>query len=425
MTGMLDDISSRQHELLHSKGTDGHVLLQENSRLPRMSHHHVLPSVDRPVQNVCPLQAMRWFQMRGAVIHTLHFQEATPFCNDKTPYHFSCTQGACMLILPQLPNLQHLKISSGHGFMIPERNLEVMELLPRLKSLELRVFSDGSWNVDTLTPLMHLRSLTFLNLEIMSMNEPLWISTALTYLSHLVDLRLTCADDKISEESHNQLMEVVSKLTSLRTLKLASMVEAMPAQLGALVQLTAFILCGLYIDGPQFAIPSSFSLCSNLQLLELENFPDASDGAWREVCRSLLLLPRLSDLGVCCVGLSEVQPCSWSLPSGLTALGLGECGVGSIPDALRFLSRLQMLNVIDIDYARDHKVELTSLPRGPYLHHLQMLDLNAPKLGAGPEALADAVNLRYIRVARWNANPLWTHRVLEGLLPQGCLIDFC
>ncbi len=325
-------------------------------------------------------------------------------------------QGASMLLLPQLPKLQHLTINDDYGFMTPERHLHVMECLPQLKSLSLSVSSDGTWSPATLDPLTHLRSLTRLDLCISQMIGSLEISPLLTCLTQLHDLRLDCSWKDLCEISPDHLMSTVSKLTTLETLTLVGLVDCVPPQLGALAQLTQFNLRELGSNSPEFAIPPSFSLCTNLQHLSFSYCGNASNEGWQHACSLLSLLPCMKDLAISELGLSGVHPSSWSLPSELTSLALDYCGMSTVPAAICDLTNLQQLSILDSDEAR---VELTALPKGPYLYNLQRLEINRPKLGAGPEALAHAVNLQFLEVnCKQDTNPLWIPTTLRRLVPE-------
>ena len=168
----------------------------------------------------------------------------------------------------------------------------------------------------------------------------------------------------------------------------------------------------LNLEDPDFAIPPSFGLCAKLKEVAL-TVTDVCDEVWQHVCRSLLLLPRLDALSFRCVKVSAVQPSSWALPSRLTSLELIDCAMGMIPAGICCLQHLQHLNV------EDDEVQLASLPRGPYLQNLLRLEMNVPK--AGPEALADAVHLKHLRIYR-HLGLLWTTHAFQELVPDGCKI---
>ncbi len=121
--------------------------------------------------------------------------------------------------------------------------------------------------------------------------------------------------------------------------------------------------------------------------------------------------------------LSEVQPSSWSLPLGLTSFVLQDCSVRTFPAAVCTLPQLQDLRISDSRYFHGTGTEITAFPAGPYLHHLQTLEVNLPKLGH--EALAHATKLQEIViVGEVDANPFWTCNALESPLPKGCEVIF-
>ncbi len=332
-----------------------------------------------------------------------------------------------MLFLPQLhSNLQRLSLWGGLNLMTPERHLYALELLPQLTDLTLNLASDGNWTQDTLEPLKELAGMTSLDVTISMMMGPLLVSPSLTQLSKLQNLCLTCSsaddDEHYDQESQEHLMGTISQLTCLRSLDLREMVETVPAELGALVQLTSFDLRSRN-HRPPFVIPPSFSQCTKLCHLHLAHLPKASDETWQHVCKALLLMPGLNSLHIHFADLSEVQPCSWSLPSALTSLRLDDCRMSTIPAAVCALERLQELWT----GAPWRPVKLTCLPQGAYLRRLQTLIMDLPSPGAGPEALGDAKHLRSLQVhgsmCAPHHNPLWTHEALHHLVPESCSIS--
>ncbi len=363
---------------------------------------------------------MRWLQSRGAAIRSLHVVSHIPSGNRTA---LQSLQAACMLLLPQVPNLRELRISDHLGFMVPERHLHVVECLPQLKSLILDVRSDGTWDEATLQPLSYLNSLTYLFLGISKLQAPLWTSPSLTHLTQLQVLRLNSWEPGYGEARTDHLMETVSKLTTLRLLALDGMVNCVPAQMGALAQLTQLDLGNLGLDRPVFTIPPSLSLCSNLEALSFWGCPAASDETWQHACRLLHSLPCMTDLAISALDLSGVRPSSWSLPSELTYLSLEDCGISTMPAAICDLAKMQELTMSDT--GREDQVQLAALPTGPYLYNLEALQINSPKLGAGPEALAHAVKLQYLEVyGKEDANPLWIPSTLRNMVPEGCSICF-
>ena len=331
-----------------------------------------------------------------------------------------------MLLLPQLPNLRHLSVSGGHAFMTPERHLHALQLLPNLQSLTLSVASDGNWNEHTLEPLRHLRALTSLSLTILYMFGPLLVSPALAQLTQLQALRLECQSDEgrqgVANDDicHDRLMRTVSKLTGLEALVLEDMVDRIPAELERLVHLTQLGLSILSFDDPDLAILPTFGMCTKLKHIRLSELDNASDEAWRLVCRALQLLPQLETLDVSYVDLSEVQPSSWALPLSLRSLTLSDCSMRTIPGAVCCLLHLQHLC---LTRSPGWNVQLESFSKGPYLFSLQYLEISEPKSGAGPEALTDAMHLRSLTLTfRQNVQSLWTSSALQPLLPKGCAI---
>ena len=333
-------------------------------------------------------------------------------------------RGACMLILPQLPNLQCLTIYGyGQGFMTPERHLHVLELLLQLKNLNLHLESDGTWHEDTLEPLTHIRVLTALELAIAGMTEPLCISPKLSQLTQLQELCLECVDSLYDRQSQEHLMNTISKLTLLQYLQLESMLETMPPQMGSLAQLTQLNLLNCRHSAMKLSMPPSCSPRTNLQSLLLQNLASASDKAWQHVCSWLVLLPQMTEFAIFAADLSRVQPSSWSLPSGLTRFTLEECRMSIIPAAVCCLPRLQHLLMSDDEECDE--AQLMGLPVGPYLRNLQTLDIDGPQLGVLPGPLALVLNLQTLTIdSEVEANPAWMPSVLESLVPQGCKIFY-
>ena len=363
------------------------------------------------------MQVMRWLQLRGAAIR--HFHVWTPDCSRTSlNNNHRHLQGASMLLLAQLPNLQLLSVTGGHEFMLLERHLHAIELMPNLQHLDLDVPSDGTWSESTLEPLRHMSGLTTLSLRI-EMSDPLLISPSLAALTQLQDLHLHCGSLQYKTDQ-DHLMQTVSKLTELRSLVLDGMVESIPVELERLPCLTYLELCSLNLTDPYFAIPPSFGMCTKLRHICLSYLEDASDEVWHHICRSLLLLPQLHALDDDNVDLPHVQPSSWVLPSSLTSLNIIKCRMSMLPAAICCLPQLKRLSIQDSDQA----VQLTGLPRGPYLHNLLALDIIGTKDGVGPEALTDAVHLQALRVqSRQNLGPLWTRSALRRLVPAGCRMN--
>ena len=332
---------------------------------------------------------MRWLQSRGAATCSLSVCSHSAPGNHKA---LQSLQAASMVLLPQLPNLQDLCIYDSRGFMVPERHLHVVECLQQLKSLSLFVVSDDTWDQATLEPFTNLSSLTSLCLVIQKLKGPLWTSPLLTHLTRLRELRLQCWGAGHGKTSPDHLMETVSKLTTLETLVLIGILDYMPAQLGALSQLTQIDIGNVGFGRPVFAIPPDFSLCINLQRLHLSECPDASDKSWKQACTLLHLLACMTDLAIRALDLSKVRTSSWLLPSELTSLELEGCGISTMPATICNLAKLRHLTMSDP--GREDQLKLTALPTGPYLYNLESLDINGLKLGAGPEALAHAVKLR-------------------------------
>ena len=303
--------------------------------------------------------------------------------------------------------------------MIPECHLQAIELLPNLEHLHLLVPSDGTWSESTLDPLKYMKALTSLSLNIREIRGPLLLSPSLAQLTQLEDLNLESQNAFYDETSQAQFMQTVGKLTRLETLGLENMVESIPAELERLSCLTYLELSGLDFDDPHFAISPSFGMCTKLRHVCLSWFLHAINKAWLLLCRSLLLLPQLDTLDIRKVDLSGVQPSSWVLPLRLTELNLMGCRMSMFPAALCCLPHLAHLIVRDADQG----MQLASLPRGPYLHNLQRLDINRPDSGAKPEALRDAVHLENLLIqSKQYPGPFWTESALQQLIPTGCTI---
>ena len=359
------------------------------------------------------LQVARWLRCRGTAIRRLDIW--TPDCYETQGWRH--LQDASMLMLPQLPNLQHLSVSGGREFMIPERHLYALELLPSLQQFIFCVQLDGDWSESRLEPLGHLKALTSLRLTIRDMIGPLLISPALTQLQ---ELHLCCDGGSCDATSQAHLMQTVSKLMSLQSLALDNMVESPPAELERLVHLTYLELSSLGLEDPLLAASPAFGLCTKLEHVSLSYVGNASDSSWQHFCKSLQVLPRLDSLHITDTDLGEVHPYSWALPPNLTTLTLFDCSISVIPAAICCLSNLQQLCLTDS--AIDD--ELARLPKEPYLRSLLSLNINEPEPGAGPEALTDAPCLQNLTVLiRKTAQPLWTAAVLQHLVPEDCMVS--
>ena len=280
---------------------------------------------------------MRWLQTRGAAIRALNLwtPDYSDICARKKWRHL---RDASMMLLPQLPNLQTLCVAGGHEFMVPERHLHAIELLPNLQHLDLSLTSDGTWSESTLEPLKHMTALITLNLSICQMRGPLLVSPFLAQLTQLRELRLDCGPRGFdSEINQAHLMQTVSKLRGLRTLALDGMVESVPAGLERLAYLKTLELRRLDLEDSSFAIPSSFRLCTKLRHICLSLLDNASDEMWQLLCSVMLLLPDLLALNLSNMDLSEVHPSSWALSSSLTSLDLNECSISMLPAAVSCL----------------------------------------------------------------------------------------
>ena len=285
---------------------------------------------------------MRWLQLRGTSIR--HLKISTPDGPEYSDTSHTAgrqhLQDVSMLVLPDLPNLQHLSVFGGVDFMPPELQLQAITLSPHLQSLSLYLQSGGSWDEATLEPLKHLRALSSLSLEICEMKGPLLVSPSLAELTQLEDLLLGCVSVEglwsiLSDEtSHNHLMGTIGQLTGLRSLGLTNMVDSLPAGLERLVRLP-FLELGLFdLEARELDPSPAFVLCTKLRNLSLTWIGGGSDEAWRSICNSLRLLPCLDTLQVSHMDLSGVQPSSWALPLGMTQLQLDECGMSLLQYAV-------------------------------------------------------------------------------------------
>ena len=197
---------------------------------------------------------MRWLNIRGAAVHDFAIWTVDTFPSNFKHFIWRHHRDGSMLLLAQLPNLHHLDVG-GHEFMIPERHLHAIELLPDLQRLFLSMPSDGTWSKSTLEALAHMRALTSLKLNICKMSGPLLVPTSLAQLTQLQELRLDCGDGGSNEDSEAHLMQTISNLTGLRTLVLNDMVMGMPAGLERLACLT-FLELESRSGGPKLYYPS-------------------------------------------------------------------------------------------------------------------------------------------------------------------------
>ena len=363
---------------------------------------------------------IRWLQLRGAAVRNFNVLLHDSLYS-RGSGHCTRVRDAGVLMLPQLMNLHHLEINtSGRPeFMVPERHLQAIEFLPNSQQLHLSMPSDGTWCESTLEPPKNMRALTSLNLSIYDMLGPLLVSPLLTQLTQLQDLHLRHWSRCKLGVSQAHLMQTISKLTGLKTLRLHHMVESIPAELERLACLTCLELKALDLQRSHFATPPPLEMCAKLRHICLGWLFQARDNTWQSICTSLLLLPELDTLDIRYVDLSTVQPSSWALSLGLTSLNLLDCSISLFPLALCCLPRLERLSV------RDSDVQLASLPRGSYLRNLHSLYMNEPIPAAGPEALTDAVHLRNLVIHDTGMHYpglLWTNSALRQVVPTGCNI---
>ena len=112
-----------------------------------------------------------------------------------------------MMLLPQLPNPHHRFVSGGYEFMIPERHFPVLELLPRLRHLNLSLPSDATWGGSILDPLKNMSDLTFPSLHVYDVEGPLLVWPSLAQLTQLQSLYLECRDTSFPEIRQAHLMQ--------------------------------------------------------------------------------------------------------------------------------------------------------------------------------------------------------------------------
>lgn len=220
----------------------------------------------------------------------------------------------------------------------------------------------------------------------------------------------------VAPEAPPALLHSLSALTGLRRLCLVDVVDVLPPCVSCLAALTELTLQWRY---GQATLPEELGECAELQRLEV-NHTHQCAAAEVVLPASITSLPRLTHLwaGAChfdrhmcqlpvlhagLTALALVQPHIQDATmrnllaySGLRVLVLKQCGLRFFPgrlDTICGLSSLTALNLADN--------MLTSLPGGPYLKHLQHLDLSENSFDKVPECLRGAPRLHKLDLS-WN-----------------------
>ncbi len=334
-------------------------------------------------------------------------------------------KGISVTLLALLPNLRHLSLTDDLDLMDPQ-HLHILQFLPHLQSLSLRLAKPVAWSQEVLGPLSSLNALTALSLSSPATDESWLVSPVLGQLTQLRHLKLPYIARYITPDSQDHWLEIVCKLTGLTSLDLHGYMENLPANIPGLTGLAHLELThGCYkigiSEGPQPSIAQLVRSFSNLRCLFLNYLPISTTVFWQDVCKSLLLLSQLENLKIEYADLQDVSPTAWALPSKLTAVELVSCCIDTINPAISTLPLLRRLCIISEE---PPGMSLSGFPSGPYLHNLQRLDIMGPSSETGSEALLQATHLRHLMVQFFGEySPYWTRKALRKVVPVGCSIE--
>ncbi len=316
-------------------------------------------------------------------------------------------------LLAQLPRLKHLVFRAGQGFMNPQQDLYCLAHFPKLQSLLLDVVSEETWEAATTESLSCLTSLNSLNLTIFGLgDQPLVLSPKFSRLTQLRSLSLSRRGQKHTM-SIGPLVSVLTGMSGLTQLELNDMLPFLPADLARLSQLQRLSMGLFQFSGPPWSMPASFVSCRNLSHISLGQLSQESTNWWWGVCSSLQALPGLRSLQCCMTDLSEVPSDAWAFGSQLSSLEMLDCELDTLPPALCSSTSLVKLvlrgNMLD------------KIPAGPYLEHLEELDISGNWIRSLPYALSNATRLRKLVIEEeLQELEWWDEKELRALLPACC-----
>ena len=347
-------------------------------------------------------QVKRWLGKRGPAVHKLNLFIHTGDLRQTWP------QDATGL-LSLVPNLQSLEMYDRGEFFAAAEDMKFIGQLTGLQHLQLSLglhelsFSQPA----TSEPLRHLASLESLSLHLGTYER----GTAIRLSQHLADLsRLTHL--AVSGCGPHNLRELIPQLTSLRSLSIGSRLEMLPSSFGSLCLLQSLSLGSFDRYGPAFSIPEALSSCQALARISLVELSRATVWEWSSLCKSFLCLPALRVLHIIEADLSCVRDDAWVLHPQLQDLSLAYCCLQFCPAALCSLSSLTSLEL--------QSNGLEHLPAGPYLEHLQELDISGNEDLADLSCLAAATSLQTLILGKLTQVD---SSEVAAVLPSTCYID--
>lgn len=363
---------------------------------------------------------IQWFAQHGRAVLELNASMSQGGDENGPPtswlYHHHGVNSFPALV----PNLHHLRLDCQKSFMVAEQDLVSLQILTRLQTLSLDIESDGTWELDTLSPLQHLTALQQLNLMTHGLkSSPMLLASDLSKLVELTSLRLEQPYSGRLEydyESENA-GTVIGHLTRLQQLDLICIVDRIPASFSKLLDLQKLTIGGHCSgqDWPHFSVQPSFTSCRRLTYLQLHDFAAVAGGEWVDAWVALSGLPLLSDIALEWVNLNKLSADAMSFGHNLTSLRIATSFLQKLPDALAGLTSLR-----ELDLDRTNLEDLSEFPEGPYLRHLRSLDLCETMLPAFPEALSQACRLENLTV--FHDEPWLDVSRLEAMLPQRCAL---
>lgn len=369
------------------------------------------------------MQVARWLGKHG------HSVSRLLICLDHDPresqkWH-TAYRGGCVGLLAQLPNLQHLNLSGGGGFLSASQHLYIMECLPKLLTLSVDFQAEGHWTASMLDPLHHLTALTSLNVKVSNLQGPLLVAPALAQLTQLKELSLECCHMHPQQHWTNQdhLFKTISQLTNLTQLTLQAMLDRVSAEIANLSQLVQLHLKEVSSIAQRslntgMVLPSSLALCSELEHLSLERLSHASVRTWWGICRSVVALSGLQSLTISETDLSHAPAADWALHSSLTYLQLSQCSLSKIPAAV-----CQLPDLREFFWSGS---SLTQLETGPYLHNMRSMAIECDSSVIGTDVLRSAIHLNHLAVTMPCSEESEKSNFDEQLrcnLPAGCFLS--
>ena len=209
---------------------------------------------------------------------------------------------------------------------------------------------------------------------------------------------------------------MIGSLTRLQNLSLTGALNKIPGSFSKLQDLRTLDVCGhASEEWPYFSVQPSVSSCRKLTHLQLRTFAAATDAGWLDSWSALSGLPSLSELSLDSVDLQELESHEGAFGSSLTALRISSSYMKKSPRAL-----IGLTSIRELDFNMTSLHEPSDLPEGPYLQHLENLDLSETNATPFPEASSRACKLKRLTII--DDEPWLDLDRLKAILPQCCVL---